>query len=453
MKKRFLFSLFLILILIANISLATYNTVTMSVVEEPVCTITIGDNSKFEKKLISKDLSNKEVTLQLQVTNEEASSQPTGELMLVIDNSKSMEDTVSVDGTSKTREDLVINSAKTLVNSILKDNKNLKIGAVSFSTNSDVSKEGTTEDAALVSELSSDVAALDNAISNIQYTGPRTDLDAGLKLASKHFSSESNNKYMIILTDGVPNVAVDYDKNYYSDDVITKTKTQLQSLKTAGYNVITMLTGISNPTSQPGMGAGTKTYDDIIKEVFGTQDAPTVGKFHYVQDSEIERTITQDIYKDLLPVSKTLKNITVTDYFPKEIVDNFEFAYVSKANIGDISAEINTENNSITWTIPELKSGETATVQYKLKLKQNFDSNIVDKILNTNEKVDLKYTDFNDAEVSKTSDVSPKLKLTEPPAVLPKAGSPIIVTLVSLSVGLVLFFFIRFISTNNMMKN
>ena len=452
MKKRFLLTLFLMLILVANISLATYNTVTMSVVEEPVCTITIGDNSKFEKKLISKDLSNKEVTLQLQVTNEDAASQPTGELMLVIDNSKSMEDTVSVDGTSKTREDLVINSAKTLVNSILKDNKNLKIGAVSFSTNSDVSKEGTTEDAALVSELSSDVAALDNAISNIQYTGPRTDLDAGLKLASKHFSSESNNKYMIILTDGVPNVAVDYDKNYYSDDVITKTKTQLQSLKTTGYNVITMLTGISNPTSQPGMGAGTKTYDAIIKEVFGTQDAPTVGKFYYVQDSEIEKTITQDIYKDLLPVSKTLKNITVTDYFPKEIVNNFEFAYVSKANIGDISAEINTENNSITWTIPELKSGETATVQYKLKLKQNFDSNIVGKILKTNEKVDLTYNDFDGNKQEKTTDITPKLKLVEPPAQLPKAGLNTFVVSILVVVALAAFFFVRFKKLNDDIK-
>lgn len=45
--------------------------------------------------------------------------------MLVIDNSKSMED--KVDGIT-TRQDLVIQSAKTLVNTILDDNKNLKVG-------------------------------------------------------------------------------------------------------------------------------------------------------------------------------------------------------------------------------------------------------------------------------------------------------------------------------------
>ena len=65
MKKSIFVTLFLAIILIANISLASYSTVTMSVVEEPVCTIKIGENSKFEKKLIKKDLNNKEVTLQL----------------------------------------------------------------------------------------------------------------------------------------------------------------------------------------------------------------------------------------------------------------------------------------------------------------------------------------------------------------------------------------------------
>lgn len=450
MKRSIFVTLFLAIILIANISLASYSTVTMSVVEEPVCTIKIGENSKFEKKLIKKDLNNKEVTLQLQVTNEETATQPTGEIMLVIDNSKSMQDPVS--GTSSTREDLVIKSAQTLVNTILKDNKNLKIGAVSFSTNSDVSKEGTLEDASLVSALSSDLTTVDKAISNIQYTGPRTDLDAGLKLASQNFSAEKNNKYIIVLSDGVPNVAVGFDKTYYSDDVITKTKTQLQSLKTSGYNVITMLTGISNSEQVPATRTDSKTYGNIIEETFGTKDNPTAGKFYNIQDNEIEKTITQDIYNDLMPISKELKDITVTDYFPKEIVDNFDFAYVSNANIGTISTEINKQNNSITWTIPQLKSGETATVQYTLKLKQDFDSSIVGKILNTNEKVDLSYTDFNDKKIDTTSDVSPKLKLTEPPVTLPKAGVKVMTILfASLSV-LAIYYLVRFNITKNNMK-
>ena len=422
MKKRVFITLFLILILITNLSFASYETVTMTVVEEPVCTIEIGENSSFEKRLIEKNLNNKEVTLQLQVTNEEASTQPTGEIMLVIDNSLSMEETV--DGTT-TREELVIESATNLVNTILEGNENLKIGVVSFSTNTDVSLEGTIEDANLVSDLSDDPQALVSAISNIEYNGPRTDLEAGLNLASQYFTEEENNKYVIVLTDGVPNVALDYDGTYYSDDVINKTKAQLQALDTAGYDVITMLTGITEEDSQPIPDG--KTYGEIIEEIFGTEETPTAGKFYYVQDSEIEQTITNDIYNDLLPIEHVLTDITITDYFPAEIVNNFEFAYVSEPNVGTISTQIDTQNNSITWTISELQPGETATVQYTLSLEEDFDSSIVGPILDTNERVDITYTNFDGETVEETSDVTPKLRLAEPPVTLPAAGTPIMI--------------------------
>ncbi len=450
MKKSVFITLFLILILVANISFANYETVTMTVVEEPVCTIEIGENSKFEKRLIEKNLNNKEVTLQLQVTNEETSLQPTGEIMLVIDNSMSMEEIV--EGTT-TREDLVIESANTLVNTILEGNDNLQVGVVSFSTNADVSLEGTINDANLVSDLSSDPQALTSAISNIQYTGPRTDLESGLSLASQYFTEEDNNKYVIVLTDGIPNVALDYDGMYYSDDVINKTKAQLQALDSAEYNVITMLTGITETDSVPATRQDDKTYGDIIEEIFGTESTPTVGKFYNVQDSEIEQTITNNIYNDLLPIEQVLTDIVITDYFPQEIIDNFDFAYVSEPNIGNISAEVNPENNSITWTISELRPGETATVQYKLSLKKDFDSSIVGKILDTNEKVDISYTNLDGETVEDTSDVTPKLKLTEPPVELPKAGTPLMITLFVALVGVIIYSFVRFNTLNKNMKH
>lgn len=447
MKKKIFITTFLLLILLVNVSFASYSTVTMTVVEEPICTIQLSDNSKFEKKLISKDLQNKEVTLQLQVTNEEKSNKPTGEIMLVLDNSDSMKLKTS---TGTVRKDLVFESAKALVSNLLKDNENLKIGVVSFSTNTDVSKEGTTEDAEVVSKLSNDSNALLNSISSIEATGPRTDLEAGLEIASGEFTKTDNNKYMIVLTDGVPNVALNYNKVYYSDDVITKTKTKLEALKTANVDVITMLTGIDKPEQVP---AGvTKSYSQIITEIFGTQENPTVGTFYYVTDDKVESTIKNDIYNSLVPEEKTLKDIKIVDYFPKEIIDNFDFSYVSNANIGEISATVDKSNNSITWNIPSLASGQTATVQYKLKLKENFDSNIVNKILNTNEKVDVTYTDLDNKSQAKTSDVSPKLKLTEPPATLPKAGTTTFVAIAILAAGLLVFSITKLTILNNKMK-
>lgn len=447
MKNKILIGLFLIMILIANVSMASYSTVTMSVVEEPICTIPFGQHSKFEKKLISKDLANKEVTLQLQVTNEEIADKPTGEIMLVLDNSDSMTEEVS---TGKTRKDLIFDSANNLISNLLKDNDSLKIGIVKFSTDVDQSLEATIDDASVVSPLSDNATTLANAISNIETNGPRTDLQSGLLLASQQFSKEDNNKYMIVLTDGIPNVAIDYDKSYYSDDVIAKTNQQLKAIENQGIELITMLTGIKDEAYVPA--TTTKNFGQIIKEVFGTQTNPTAGTFYYVTDADIEKTITDDIYKALMPIEKTLKNITVVDYFPAEIVQNFDFAYVSQANIGNISAKIDTTNNSITWTIPELTSGQTATVQYKLKLKENFDSAIVNKVLNTNQKVDVDYTDFDDKKQTKTSDISPKLLLVEPPVVLPKAGTITFIGFSILAAGLFIYSILKLTILHNKMN-
>lgn len=434
MKSKIFIGLFLMLILVTHVSLASYSTVTMSVVEEPICTIGLGQNSKFEKKLISKDLANKEVTLQLQVTNEEIADKPTGEIMLVLDNSNSM--TVEI-SENKTRKDAIVESANSLISNLLKDNTALKIGVVSFSSNTDYDKEGTIEDASLVLPLSNNASTLTNAISNIEMTGTRTNLQSGLVLANQQFSDEKNNKYMIVLTDGVPNIAIDYQIAYYSDDVIEKTNQQLKTLDNQGIEIITMLTEIKNGSTVPN--TTDKTFDQIIEEIFGTPTNPTAGKFYYTKDADIEQTITNDIYNDLVPIEKTLKDITVVDYFPAEIVKNFAFAYVSKANIGNISSTIDTKNNSITWTIPELTSGQTATVQYKLKLKENFDSSIIDKVLNTNQKVDIKYTDVDDKIQTKTSDISPKLLLEDTPVVLPKAGNITFIGFVVFATGLLIY--------------
>ena len=448
MKKKILLITFLLLILISTCSLASYSTVTMTVVEEPICTIDLGNNSQFEKKLISKDLANKEVTLQLQVTNNAESLKPTGEIMLVLDNSDSMDEETS---TGEIRKDLVFESAKTLVSNLLEDNSQLQIGIVSFSSNVDQQKEATIEDATVVSALSNDTNTLTNAISNIEANGPRTDLEAGLTLASDQFTEEDNNKYMIVLTDGVPNVALNSNNPYYSDTTITQTKNKLQELSNSGISITTMLTGISDENYVP-LGV-TKSFGEIIREIFGTTENPTVGKFYYITDDKIETTITNDIYNDLIPVSQTLTNIVIKDYFQKEIVDNFEFAYVSDTNIGEISAEIDSTDNSITWTIPELASGQTATVQYTLKLKENFDSSIVGKILDTNEKVDITYNDYDGVAQSKTSNITPKLQLAEPPAELPKAGTAILIGFAVIATGLLIFSITKLTILNNKMKN
>ena len=448
-KTKILLTLFLLITLIATISSAAYKDVTMSVVAEPTATINFGTKSTVERSVISKDLGNKEITLQLKVTNNETNLKPTGELMLVIDNSKSMLDKVS---DTKTREDLVLESAQTLITNLLKNNSELKIGVVSFSTNSDISKEGTSEDAKLISNLTNDYSKLKTAISNIQYDGPRTDLQAGISLAKTQFTDKTDkaHKYIIVLSDGVPNVAINYDKKYYSDDVISKTKSELQSLSDITDNIYIMLTGIKDGDSVAS--PSTKTYNQIIESIFGTEEKATIGNFYYITDDKIADTIST-IYKSLLPISQSFSNIVVKDYFTDEIVKNFDFSYVKNHNFGTISSKIDTTTNSITWDIPELKVGETAIVQYKLKLKENFDEKIINKVLNTNSKLDLSYTDSSNVTNTKSSDITPKVKLTENlPTELPKAGTTIFFGVMGIVVVIAIAFGIKYILVKNSMK-
>jgi hypothetical protein len=198
-----------------------------------------------------------------------------------------------------------------------------------------------------------------------------------------------------------------------------------------------MLTGISDTTAYPTLSK--YTYGEIIEKVFGSEKEPTAGTFYYISDSEIEKTITEEIYGQLAPTSLSMKDLTIVDYFPQTIVDNFDFAYVASANLGEVSPTIDTTTNSITWKIGELASGETGYVQYTLTLKDNYNSNIVGVILDTNEKVDIAYTDFDGVTGTKTSDVTPKVRVTEPAEVLPDTGTPLLFIVTLFAAGLGLF--------------
>lgn len=449
MKQKISIALCLLLILISTTVFAS-TPVKMEIVENNICNIKLNENSNFEKKIVSSELDKKQVTLQLQVNNDAINKVPEGELMLVIDSSNSMNETIN--DTSTTRKDLVLNSAQKLVENLLTLNSStLKIGVVTFSASQEATEMGTEKDAQLVSDFSNDLTTLKAKISSIEGTGAYTDLDAGLKLAQKTFTTEKNNKYLIVLTDGVPNMNVgnsDLLKIESLEKVISTTNETLKSLK--DINVISLLTGIkSEDATVRTDGTNSYTYGQVIQGVFGTPTNPTIGKFYKIDDTEIEKTITEQIYADLIPVEQTLKDITIVDYFPQYIVDNFEMAYVEGVNNLNISSKIDKETNSITWTIPELKAGETLKVQYTLTLKDTFDEKIIDQILDTNQKVEINYKDFDNTAKTTKSDVTPKIKLTEvkqevpkteptqdntkAPEELPKTGAPMLVGFVAIA--------------------
>lgn len=416
-KKLAIFILIAILSLIitTNSYAASNVNATLKLVEDNVCKINLDNKATLEKKVIKFDEKNKAVTIGLTVTNtmQNEKTEKPAEIFLVIDNSSSM---IKNKIGNVTRKAKIIESANTLVDKLFKANSKAKVGIVSFSSLDSLKgeTEGTINDAKLELKLNSSKSDVKAAISSIasKACGPRTNIEAALEVASNNYSSTSNtSRYIVLLTDGVPDNALNGEFGTYIGQVGSRTKAKLKAVEKSGIKIFATMVGLN---SQRVETQSNKTYKALAEEVFGTVENPTTSKYYYVTDAEVENTIINTIYSDLVEVKEnTLTDIVIKDYFPKEIIDNFNFAHVTKPNIGDVSAKVNTKDNSITWKIKSLKAGETAKLSYKLTLKDNFDKAIINKVLPTNKKLDFSANDKGKT-ISKNSDVSPKVKVIVP---------------------------------------
>ncbi len=427
-------------------------TTSLEVVENNVCTIEIENLARFEKKITAFDETEKSVTLTLTLTNLKTVEETNRdvEIFFVIDNSSSMTEDYIGD---QTRKQVVIDSANSLVDKIFAKNSNAKVGVVGFS--SSPSAEGTIADGSLRQELTNSSEEVKTAISNLSEleVGNRTNIDAGVTIARDNFSSDENVKrYIILLTDGVPNNDINGNFQTYSDEVLNNTKSKLESIEQSGIEIIASMINLDD-TQEPTTG---KTYRELAETVFGTEENPTTSKYFYVPDSEIEDNIVNEIFDSLvITTDNTLRNITITDYFPQEIIDNFNFEYVATPNIGEVSQTINTENNSITWNIELLSEGETASLSYKLTLKDDYDKDIIDVVLKTNDKVEITGED-NNGLIDEESDVSPTIRVeyeepgvvpdkdnTVSPDPIPQTGENSLIILFVLVTGVIIFIVTR----------
>lgn len=418
----FLVSIFIISTNILAVSVSSENA-TFEIVENNVCTINITEKAIFEKKIIDYNLEKKELTIGLNVTNNAVLPlDKPSEIVLVIDDSRSMKNTISTGGT---RMEAVIDSAKVLASELLKlDTVNLSV--VSFSTGEN---EGTIEDAKLRTVLTKSKDNVLSAINSIyddfvkiieeddptSSIGARTNIEAGITLASQQFTGTCESKFIVLLTDGVPNISLGSNKILYSGVTAENTKNALLNMNSKGIQVLSMMTGLGDriETAQTN-----KPFKDLAEEVFGSPEKPTVGKFYNITDSEIEETISKVILDQLVaPQDDVLTDLDIYDYFPQEIVDNFDFEYVTPPNIGTVSPSIDLQTNEIIWHIDRLGYGEVASLSYKLKLKSTINKEISNVILDTNEKVNITTNNVLDDDGEKvviSSDVTPKVKVVIP---------------------------------------
>lgn len=420
--KKFLFAFSTLVIIFSifttayaatqNDTNSRYASTTLELVEDNICHIDFGGIGEFEKKITDFNEVEKSATLTLTFKNIKSVEEQHKdvEIFFVIDNSYSMtQDYVN----GITRKQAVIESSNSLIEKLFNSNPNVKIGIVGFSSldSSAGETEGTINDAKLQIGLSNSKSEVKSAVSNLSSlkTGPRTNIEAGLTIAQNNFSSDENTaRYLVLLTDGVPNNATDGTFAKYSGVVATRTKNKLEEIQNNNINIISAMINLDSEKIEPSTN---KTYRALSEEIFGTVQNPTTDVYYYITDENIENTIVNDIYEDLvIRTDNTLKDITIIDYFPQEIIDNFNFEYVASPNIGAVSQKVDTSNNSITWNIELLSEGEVATLSYKLTLKEDYNEEIIDKILPTNEKVDITGTN-NNTKITETSNESPKVKV------------------------------------------
>ena len=363
------------------------------------------DQGFISKTIVDSDSEKGEVTIELKLSNtkkEETTTVKRGtEIMLVIDNSPSMD---FVTSSGKTRKDIVLNSAKELVNSIYAISSDIKVGLVDFHGLNGMFDFESTRNASLKQALTSDKAtmlsALDAELEASTQGG--TNIDAGLQVAKKNFTKEDTNKIIILLTDGVPNAdASGAIGNDISDSDITTEKGQLiqdntkktiQDLKSSGIYVITMLTGLDPSDGNTDKNGTTFTKVNTTEEelaaverIFGTTTQPTADKYYQVKTADANKIITTDILEDVTKkVQNPIDSVKIVDYFPDDIIDNFEFSYVGNPTNGTTTKTIDKEKKTITWDIKTLKGDEVATLKYKLKIKDMQNSKLLNKTIATN---------------------------------------------------------------------
>lgn len=301
------------------------------------------DNTEIQiQKKIVKDnaqqpyYNEKDLTYQVDVTNIQESKTP--EIALIIDTSYSMG--VNDSG------DLMKSKAIELVQEIYSNCNGAKIqlyNAAGAKTNKLTSSGQTT----IIDTINSLV------------TGDGNNIADGIAAAQTSFSaSDDVDRYIILFTDATDN-----------------TKNEINQVNTNGIKLISVL------------------INNIVSNSYIEEDGKvTVGKVEMVYEDTItdEQKLYDEFDKTTITsiINSSLLNIKLTDTFTQAFIDYFDFELIS------INENVEETSSGYIWTIDNLKSGESKSLQFKLKIKDNIeitDSQYLYHDLSVSEKIVAEY--------------------------------------------------------------
>lgn len=337
----------------------------------------LNSDMKFTKKIVNYDEENQEIEIELCLKNVKKNKKDVEdiEVAIVLDNSGSMNDGES----DETKKDTTYSATNKFIELLYDNIKKLKVGITQYSSSSET-----------ISSLTDSKETALDSLKTYKDTpcNGGTSTGTALEMAKSQFSSECKNKVLVLLTDGYPNSPED-------------TKEKLKKLEAEGIYILSIIVSKESGIKE-------------IQTIFGTEEQPTAGDVHYIQNSnQIYQMFNQYIYNQILNyMQHPITNVKIEDVFPQELLKYFDVECTKMPDKGAIESK--EENNSLVWSIDSLTGDEVTTVKYKIKIKKGVN---IDEIKNfnmkTNEKVIINYTDekgkdqkeiFNDNPVIKIKD-------------------------------------------------
>ncbi|MDO4369484.1 MAG: Cna B-type domain-containing protein [bacterium] len=315
--------------------------------------------------------------------NEKTKESDKLDIVLVLDKSKSMKNSEKL----KNAKD----AAKDLVNTLMDDKGNVKIGVVEFATTANENKL----------EMTTNKKDVINFIDSIKASGG-TNLEQGI-VRAKEFLNKGKRKdakqIVIILTDGVPTY-FNYNGERFgtgsSDDPVcieytyydcTKTKRPSEAAKDSldllkqenkNADVYTIAFGSMDNKNE---------VDEILKKLElinpkNTLKSPLYKNYKALSGKELKEQFEKAIEES---VNKIGKDSILTDIIPKE----FTLTSDSKKNLIDKGIEVIETLNGTTlkWEVGNLEANKDYSLSYIIKAKDNYHGSIY-----TNEGAFLKTT-------------------------------------------------------------
>ena len=452
LRKVFFIFVIAILIIGASTNVRAVELKTSLNVIQPLGEIKYFENDQgyISKNIVDSNKETGEVTVELKVVNLPKDNTETTyentEVLIMIPEDLRAEENLK-ENTEKFSQ--YISYIENLATKIFANNSKIKIGIIGIQgpiddayendegkfvegPKNEGSKPGSEEDSEIVVNLTNDINTIKTGLQNMNKDGVGyyNNLEAAIKLSANSFSKNAN-KILISLYDNVPESAIG-ECSYITyggattieDAVIEKnsniveyTKKEILNLKESDIDFILLKpedTSFDQKWYNKSTGELELDFDgsEYVKDLYGTIQEPTYGKMYSLDEVSLEKIITENIYGDIIDkIRLPISSIKVVDYFPNEIVENFDFEYGGNPTIGTTTDKI--DNNTITWNIETLNAQETAILKYKLKIKDMKNTDLLNKTIPTNEKLVLTYKDIEAKDYTINITNSPKVQLAE----------------------------------------